>query len=74
MVAGLLSKSVFDHVKRRTSADPVGGCPLLGVNGVSIIGHGSSNDFAIMNAIRVAAQTVRRNVNPQIEEAIAKLD
>ena len=35
-----------------------GGAPLLGVKGVSIICHGSSNPTAIRNAIRVAVQAV----------------
>ena len=35
-----------------------GGAPLLGVKGVSIICHGSSNTTAIRNAIRVAVQAV----------------
>jgi phosphate acyltransferase len=35
-----------------------GGAPLLGVNGISIICHGSSNEKAIYNAIRVAKECV----------------
>ena len=73
LLGGLVAKPAFDHVKRRTSYDQVGGSPLLGVRGVSIIGHGSSNEIAIMNAIRVAVETVQHEVNPQIEEAIASL-
>lgn len=72
-VGGLLAKPAFEAVSRRTSYESVGGSPLLGVNGVAIIAHGSSNKIAIMNAIRVAAESIRHEVNPQIEEAIAKL-
>jgi len=72
-IGGLVAKPAFDSVKRRTSYDQVGGSPLLGVRGVSIIGHGSSNEIAIMNAIRVAVESVQHEVNPQIEEAIAAL-
>ena len=39
-----------------------GGAPLLGVNGVCIICHGSSSPNAIRNAIRVAAQAVRTSM------------
>jgi len=70
---GLLAKRAFDSVSRRTSYDTIGGSPLLGVNGVAIIAHGSSNEIAMMNAIRVAAESIRHEVNPQIEEEIAKL-
>ncbi|MFH0827262.1 MAG: phosphate acyltransferase PlsX [Candidatus Omnitrophota bacterium] len=47
-----------------------GGAPLLGVNGVVIIGHGRSNAKAIKNAIRVAKEEVERKFNEKILEAI----
>ncbi|MCM8797325.1 MAG: phosphate acyltransferase PlsX [Candidatus Omnitrophica bacterium] len=47
-----------------------GGAPLLGVNGVVIIGHGRSNVNAIKNAIRVAKEEVERQVNAKIIEEI----
>ncbi|MDD4982103.1 MAG: phosphate acyltransferase PlsX [Candidatus Omnitrophica bacterium] len=47
-----------------------GGAPLLGVNGVVIIGHGRSNARAIKNAIRVADEEIKRKVNDKISEAI----
>ena len=40
-----------------------GGAPLLGVNGVSIICHGSSSANAIKNAIRVAVQAVESGLS-----------
>lgn len=43
-----------------------GGAPLLGIAGVCIICHGSSKERAIANAIGVAAQEVRMNVNDAI--------
>jgi glycerol-3-phosphate acyltransferase PlsX len=49
-----------------------GGAPLMGVNGVVIIGHGRSNKKAIKNAIRVAKEEVERKVNEKILEAIGK--
>ena len=49
-----------------------GGAPLLGVNGVVIIGHGRSNVKAIKNAIRVAKEEVERKFNEKIQEAIRK--
>jgi len=47
-----------------------GGAPLLGVDGVVIIGHGRSNAHAIKNAIRVAKEEVDRQVNQKIIEVI----
>jgi glycerol-3-phosphate acyltransferase PlsX len=43
-----------------------GGAPLLGVEGVCIICHGSSKERAIANALGVAAQEVRLRVNDAI--------
>jgi glycerol-3-phosphate acyltransferase PlsX len=40
------------------SPDTYGGAHLLGVKGVCIIGHGSSNAEAVRNAVRVASSTV----------------
>ncbi len=48
-----------------------GGAPLLGVNGVVIIGHGRSNAKAIKNAIRVAKEEVERKFNERILEALS---
>jgi glycerol-3-phosphate acyltransferase PlsX len=49
-----------------------GGVPLLGVNGVSIIGHGGSTPKAIKNMIFRAEEMVRHRVNSRIEEAMAR--
>jgi glycerol-3-phosphate acyltransferase PlsX len=48
-----------------------GGVPLLGVNGVSIIGHGSSSPKAIMNMIFRAKDMLDRHVNETIRDAMA---
>lgn len=44
----------------------VGGIPFLGVNGVSIVGHGGSSPLAIKNMIKGAVQTVENDVNGKI--------
>jgi glycerol-3-phosphate acyltransferase PlsX len=62
MVGALLSKSAFDALRVRLDPAEVGGGILLGVDGVVIIGHGSSNAKAIKNAIRVAKESVTANV------------
>ena len=46
----------------RLDPDAVGGAFLLGVNGLSVIGHGSSNSTAVANAIRTAAIGVRHDL------------
>ncbi len=47
-----------------------GGVPLLGINGVVIIGHGKSSPIAIQNMIFRAVEIIRRDVNKKIEDAL----
>jgi glycerol-3-phosphate acyltransferase PlsX len=51
--------------------DVEGGCLLLGLDGVCIIGHGSSNALAIQNATRRAVDCVESRVVERVKEAIA---
>ncbi|MFL5329463.1 MAG: phosphate acyltransferase PlsX [Gemmataceae bacterium] len=48
-----------------------GGAPLLGIDGICIICHGSSGDRAIKNALNVAAQYARGGLNQKIVEELA---
>ncbi len=48
-----------------------GGVPLLGVKGVSIIGHGKSTPKAITNMIIKAKEMVEKKINGRIEQAMA---
>ncbi len=73
-LGALCMRSVFKTLKSRMSADAIGGCPLMGVNGVSIIAHGSANATAILNACRMAASMVRNSVNDRIIETMAKIN
>jgi len=47
-----------------------GGVPLLGVNGISIIGHGSSTSKAIKNMVFRAYDMYKKNLNQKIEESL----
>lgn len=66
----LFLKPSFLRFKKELDYAEYGGAPLLGVNGVVIIGHGRSNAKAIKNAIRVAKEEVERQFNEKILEAI----
>jgi glycerol-3-phosphate acyltransferase PlsX len=72
-VGALLSRAAFNAFKKRLDYSEYGGAPLLGVRGVCIVGHGSSNEKAIMNGIRVAAEFASAEVNSGIEAALAGL-
>jgi glycerol-3-phosphate acyltransferase PlsX len=68
----LLMRPAFRSLKRRVDYAEYGGAPLVGINGISIVSHGRSSDRAIKNAIRVAAELAKSEVNKHIREDIAK--
>jgi len=66
-----LSKRAFDDFRKRTDYSETGGAPLLGIRGITVIGHGRSNPNAIKNAIRVANELCRLRVNEKIEQELS---
>jgi glycerol-3-phosphate acyltransferase PlsX len=72
-VGYMLSRSAFADFKKRIDHTEYGGAPLLGVKGVCIITHGSSNANAIKNAVRVAAEFSEKRINQSIEHGLAAL-
>lgn len=69
-LGALLLKPGLRQIKKRMDYTEYGGAPLLGVNGISIIAHGSSNAKAIRNAIRVAAEAAENHVVETIAETM----
>jgi phosphate acyltransferase len=72
-VGAYLSRHAFSDFKKRLDHTEYGGAPLLGVKGVCIITHGSSNTNAIKNAVRIAAEFANSKVNETIERELAAL-
>jgi glycerol-3-phosphate acyltransferase PlsX len=70
-VGYLLSREAYDAFKKRLDYSEYGGAPLLGLKGVCVICHGRSNANAIKNAIRVATEFVRGEINEKIERELA---
>lgn len=70
VLGALLAKPAFDALKNKLDYAEFGGAILLGVDGVSIIGHGRSNAKAIKNAIRVAKQAVEGNMLDAIRTGV----
>ena len=66
----LLSKGVFKTIKNKVDPSHYGGAPLLGSNGIVIIGHGSSNSMAAYNGIRVASEAISHDLNHLIESEL----
>ena len=70
-LGALLCKPAFDAIRNETNYEEAGGAPLLGVDGVVIIGHGISSAKAICNAIRVAREAISEQVNDRIIDGIS---
>lgn len=66
--AGLILMSELKKVKRRLDYAEYGGAQLVGVDGVTVIGHGRSNARAIFSAIRAARDAVQNNVMERLRE------
>jgi len=71
-LGALAVKPGLKEIARMMDYAEYGGAPLLGVNGISIICHGSSKAKAIFNAIRVARECVQVNLIEQIREDLPK--
>ncbi|MBI1277014.1 MAG: phosphate acyltransferase PlsX [Anaerolineaceae bacterium] len=69
-VGGLLAQRAFRRVYKQVDPFEIGGAPLLGVDGVVIIGHGRSNAKAIKNAIGQARMAVKGEVIQSISKGL----
>jgi glycerol-3-phosphate acyltransferase PlsX len=58
----------FKSIGRSYEFNEVGGAPLLGIDGICLICHGSSDYRSIVNALRGAAKLREHRVNAQIVE------
>ncbi|HEX3032038.1 MAG TPA: phosphate--acyl-ACP acyltransferase, partial [Bacillota bacterium] len=71
-VGGMLLQPALKGLKKKMDYTEYGGAPLLGLNGICIISHGSSNAHAIKNAIRVAGECVQNRIVEAIKESMEK--
>ncbi len=71
-IGALFMKNTFDSIRKQTNYEEAGGAPLLGVDGVVMIGHGISSARAIRNAIRAGYKMVDCQINEHIVEEIKK--
>ncbi len=64
------TKKILNSAFAPFNYELVGGIPFLGVNGISIVGHGGSSPLAIKNMIKSAVQCIKNDVNGKIVEAL----
>ena len=69
-IGGLLSKPTFNRFRKKTSADELGGGPLLGVNGIFIITHGAAGRVMIKNAIRLCYENAKHDMVKKLTAVI----
>lgn len=70
-----LAKPIFKSLfQEKLDPSAYGGAPLLGLNDIAIVCHGTSNAKAIMNAVRVADLFVKESLITKIAAALSALD
>ncbi|MCL6636253.1 MAG: phosphate acyltransferase PlsX [Peptococcaceae bacterium] len=69
-VGTVMVEPALKGIQRRLDYAEYGGAPLLGVNGVSIICHGSSTAKAVKNAVRVAMESVENRLVEAIRDSM----
>lgn len=70
-VAAAVLKPSLEALRDKLDPDSHGAAPLLGVDGLSLIGHGSSGPKAVASALRVGAIAVRGGLTDRIAEALS---
>ena len=66
-----LARDAFVQLRKEVDYAEHGGALLLGVDGISIIAHGGSSSKAIKNALRVAYEAVRTELNRNMVDAVS---
>jgi glycerol-3-phosphate acyltransferase PlsX len=69
----LLSRRAFLRFRRRVDYSEYGGAPLLGVNGLCVVGHGRSSAKAVRNAVAMAARFAGDDFAQRLRQEIASV-
>src|SRR5215510_2141950 len=70
-VGSMLTRRALRHFRRRVDYSEYGGAPLLGVAGVTIVGHGRSSAKAVRNAVAMAYRFAASRFIERVEQDIA---
>lgn len=68
----LAAMPALKALKKKIDYEEYGGAPLLGIDGISLICHGSSSGYAIKNAIKYAINCVEKRLNTIIKIELEK--
>ncbi len=72
MLGGVLVRKSIQNIARTLDPNEHGGAPLLGLNGIVVVGHGRSNSRAIRSAIKVAGKAVKHDLLGELQAALEK--
>ncbi len=72
-VGYVLSRQAFRRFRRRVDYSEYGGAPLVGLNGLCIVGHGRSSAKAVANAVTMAVRAVNERLVAQLSRDLARL-
>jgi len=70
-VGYLLSRQAFRRFRRRVDSSEYGGAPLIGLNGLCIVGHGQSSAKAVRNGVAMASRFVSQGLVEQLSRQVA---
>ena len=70
-IGAKLMEPIFDDLKTKYDYEEHGGTPLLGVNGISIVCHGSSGPRSIMNSIFLGQKCIQNNLIEDTQKSLA---
>jgi phosphate acyltransferase len=70
-VGYLLSRQAYRRFRKRLDYSEYGGAPLLGLNGLCIVGHGRSSPKAVRNAVAMAARAVSDGLLDKLTREVA---
>jgi len=71
-IGSVLSRRLFDQVKKDLDHAEYGGVPLLGIKGVCVIAHAASSSKAVKNAILASFEFANEKINQHIERVLDK--
>jgi phosphate acyltransferase len=70
-VGYLLSRQAFRRFRKRVDASEYGGAPLVGLNGLCVVGHGRSSPKAVRNAVAMTARFVSEGLVAKLSRDVA---
>lgn len=73
-LGAFLSQGAFHEMREHLDPEQYAGAPLLGIRGLVLKAHGSSNRGHLMNALRIASLVVRQDMNAHILKDIEQIN